>query len=493
MYNNQGKVKLTVIDEVNCKFEGLNPSIRREMINAVSYMVPSARHTPAYKLGRWNGKVELMQMGGSTYIHLLDKLEPILTKYNIEIEIDDQRIKHNFNFDLIDENIFSYVKFGTGHHMEGQSIILHDHQVKAVNALLQNQVGTLLACTSSGKTIICAATVKCIEKYGRTITIVPSTDLVQQTFNDYDMCGLETGVFYGDKKEFGRTHTITTWQSLNSLWKKTKKGDIELDENDVHDFIDGVVAVIVDEGHSGAAEALQGILGNVMRNIPIRLAMTGTLPKDPSLVAKIECQVGSVVYEIKAKDLQEKQILSTCNINCMRLKSSKKFATYPEELKFLTTDEKRLDYIADMISMIAESGNTLVLVDRLECGEGLCEKLGIPKSEFIRGNTKKKDREASYGEIRWADNRILIATYGVASTGISISRLYNVVMIEPGKSFIRTIQSIGRGLRKAHDKDHVEIYDISGTNKFSSRHFRERLQYYKEVEYPHNEIKLDWE
>ena len=143
---------------------------------------------------------------------------------------------------------------------------------------------------------------------------------------------------------------------------------------------------------------------------------------------------------------------------------------------------------------LAESGNTLVLVDRLEAGELLCEFLGIPKSEFVRGETKKKDRESSYGEIRWADNKILIATYGVASTGISISRLYNVVLIEPGKSFVRTIQSIGRGLRRAEDKDHVEIFDISGTNKYSAKHLRERLQYYKEAQYPHSIIDVkDWE
>lgn len=494
MYNTTGgRVKLTVLDEVNCKFEGLNPSVRREMINAVSFDIPSARHTPAYKLGRWNGKVELMQMGGSTFIQMLDKLVPILDKYGIEIDIEDQRISHQFNFEPIDKDFFSYVQFGVGHHMEGKSIVLHDHQVKAINALLENQQGLLQACTSAGKTLICAATVKCIEKYGRTITIVPSTDLVQQTYNDYAMVGLDTGVFYGDKKEFGHKHTVTTWQSLNCLWKKTKKGDIEMTEQDVHDFISGVVAVIVDEAHGSASEALQAILGKVMHNVPIRLAMTGTIPKDPSLVAKIKCQVGDVVYEIKAKELQEKQILSTCNVNCIRLKSNLKFTTYQDELKFLTTNPDRIGYIADLVSLMSESGNTLVLVDRLECGELLCEKLGIPKSEFIRGNTKKKDREASYGEIRWADNKILIATYGVASTGISISRLYNVVLIEPGKSFIRTIQSIGRGLRKAEDKDHVEIYDISGTNKFSSRHYRERLTYYKEVEYPHSETKADWE
>lgn len=486
--------KLTLQDEVNCKFEELPIQVRNEMVKAVSYVLPYAKFTPAGRLGRWDGKVNFMNLGGSTYYHMLDKLLPILEKHNISIDLEDQRIQHNFEFDEIDENLFSYVEFGAGHHMEGKSVVLREHQVNAINECLRNPHGLLLASTSSGKTLITAGLSKCVEKYGRSIIIVPSTDLVQQTYNDYEMVGLDAGVFYGDKKELGHQHTITTWQSLNSLWKQTKKNETQLSEQDIHDFIDGVVCVMVDEAHTAAAEALQSVLGQVMKDIPLRWGLTGTIPKDPVVAAKIRCNVGDVIYTITAKELQDKKILSTCNVNCIKLKSTLKFATYPEEMKYLVTDRERMAYVAQLISAISSSGNTLVLVDRLEAGELLCEFLGIPKSEFVRGQTKKKDREASYGEIRWADNQILIATYGVASTGISISRLYNVVLIEPGKSFVRTIQSIGRGLRRAEDKDHVEIYDISGSNKYSAKHSRERIAYYEEVQYPYTKLDVkDWQ
>lgn len=489
-----GTCKLTLLDEVNCKFEGLEPSLRSEMIKEVSYVLPYAKFTPAGRLGRWNGEVNFMNLGGSTYFHMLDKLLPILEKYEVQIELEDHRTDYGFEFEPIDEHIFSDVVFQPGHHMEGKSIVLREHQVNAVNACLSNAHGLLLASTGSGKTLITAALSKKVEKYGRSVVIVPSTDLVQQTYDDYVMCGLDTGMFYGAKKEFGHQHTITTWQSFNSLWKKTKKGEIELTEEDVHDFIDGVVCVIVDEVQNAGADALVNVLSKVMNNVPLRWGLTGTIPKDPVVAAKIRCNVGDVIYTVTAKELQDKKILSTCNVNCIKLKSSMKFASYAEELKYLVTDRTRMHYVATLISALAESGNTLVLVDRLEAGELLCEFLGIPKSEFVRGETKKKDRESSYGEIRWADNKILIATYGVASTGISISRLYNVVLIEPGKSFVRTIQSIGRGLRRAEDKDHVEIYDISGSNKYSAKHLRERIVYYKEALYPYTQIDVkDWE
>jgi superfamily II DNA or RNA helicase len=67
------------------------------------------------------------------------------------------------------------------------------------------------------------------------------------------------------------------------------------------------------------------------------------------------------------------------------------------------------------------------------------------------------------------------------------------VLIEPGKSFVRVIQSIGRGIRKAEDKDHVEIYDITSTCKFAKRHLTKRKQFYKDAKYDFIVEKVEWQ
>ena len=67
-----------------------------------------------------------------------------------------------------------------------------------------------------------------------------------------------------------------------------------------------------------------------------------------------------------------------------------------------------------------------------------------------------------------------------------------MVLIEPGKSFVRVIQSIGRGVRRADDKDFVEIYDFTSTAKFSKRHLTERKKFYKEANYPFSIEKVDY-
>lgn len=111
---------------------------------------------------------------------------------------------------------------------------------------------------------------------------------------------------------------------------------------------------------------------------------------------------------------------------------------------------------------------------------------------FISGAVKGKDRKEDYDDFKTNNSKVSIATYGVAAVGINIPRIFNLVLIEPGKSFVRVIQSIGRGIRKAEDKDFVNIWDITSTCKFAKRHLTERKRYYKEAKYPFTLDKIDW-
>ena len=133
----------------------------------------------------------------------------------------------------------------------------------------------------------------------------------------------------------------------------------------------------------------------------------------------------------------------------------------------------------------------LILVDRIAAGKLLNTK--IANSTFISGGTKNNDRKENYDNINDGDRLVLIATYGVASVGINIPRVFNLVLIEPGKSFVRVIQSIGRGIRKAQDKDFVQIWDITSTCKFAKRHLTKRKAFYREANYPFTVEKTEWQ
>jgi len=188
--------------------------------------------------------------------------------------------------------------------------------------------------------------------------------------------------------------------------------------------------------------------------------------------------------------LQDLGVLSTCHVNIMQLYDIPEFKTYADELKYLVTDKIRMKYVSQMIAEIAKTGNTLVLVNRIDSGKAIIEE--IPGSVFVSGAIKTKDRKTEYDHVGTSDDNIIVATYGVAAVGLNIIRINNLILLEPGKSFTRVIQSIGRGLRKGFDKESVEIYDITSTCKFSKRHLTTRKKYYEEVKYPYTIKKIDW-
>tara|TARA_R110000868_G_scaffold170860_1_gene406254 strand:- start:1695 stop:3164 length:1470 start_codon:yes stop_codon:yes gene_type:complete len=480
---------IVIRDEVNIKVEGLDLDTRRALVKQFKYDVPYARYLPAVRLGRWDGKVSFFQLGGSTYTNLLPEILPTLEKFDWDIELDDQRdYTTTFAFDQVTESTFSHKTWPKGHPIEGQPIMLRDYQVEIINNFLASPQCIQEVATGAGKTIMTAALSASVEPYGRSIVIVPNKSLVTQTEKDYINLGLDVGVYFGDRKDIGKTHTICTWQSLNVLLKNTKSG---VGEATIQDFIEGVVCVMVDEVHMAKADALKTLLTSVMAQVPIRWGLTGTIPKEKFESQALLVSLGPVISKLSASELQSQGVLAQCHVNIVQLQDHVEYSNYQSELKYLLEESGRLDAMAELVQHVNETGNTLVLVDRVAAGQALVERLG-DRAVFVSGATKAKDRQDEYDEVAEATGKIIVATYGVAAVGINIPRIFNLVLIEPGKSFVRVIQSIGRGIRKAEDKDHVQIWDVTSTCKFAKRHLTKRKQFYKEANYPFSQEKLEW-
>jgi superfamily II DNA or RNA helicase len=480
--------KVIIKDEVNCKVEGLELADRKALMKKFEFEKPGARYLPAVRLGRWNGKISYFTLGGSTYVNLLDEIIPYLYDKGYDIQLEDLRLEHNkFEFEEIKEDTFAHKVWPEGHTAAGQSILFRDYQVGIVNTFLKNPGSLQEVATGAGKTLMTAALSLSVEKYGRSIVIVPNTSLVIQTEADYINLGLDVGVYFGDRKERGRQHTICTWQSLNILLKSVSEDG----DNEALSFFDDVICVIVDEVHMAKADVLKSMLTGVLSNVPIRWGLTGTIPKDKLDQFSLLVSLGPIVGKLSASELQERGVLAQCHVNIVQLKDSVEFSNYQSELKHLLEDENRLDTIAGLILKVNETGNTLVLVDRVNAGKELVSRLG-DRAVFVNGGTKLTERKEEYDEVATSDDKIIVATYGVAAVGINIPRIFNLVLIEPGKSFVRVIQSIGRGIRKAEDKDHVQIWDITSTCKFAKRHLTQRKSFYREANYPFTLEKLDY-
>ena len=481
---------IEIQNETTCRITGLDVETRRLLSKHFSYEIPGARHMPAVRLGRWDGRETFFSLAAQTYVNLLNEIIPILEKERYDIVLDDQRQYDltQFEFESVAEDSYSHVSWPATHQAAGSAILLRDYQVTAINEFLRNPQSLQKLPTGSGKTLVCGALSHKCEKYGRTIVIVPNKTLVNQTEEDYKNLQLDVGVFFGDRKEFGRTHTICTWQSLNILLKNTKNESADIT---IQEFLKGVCCVIIDEVHGVRAKALRDLLTGVMSHIQIRWGLTGTIPKEDYDFRSLQVAIGEIVNSMQASDLQDAGVLANCHVYIKQLVEHVEYKEYQTELKYLLETKHRLQYLADLISEIGSTGNTLVLIDRVAPGKELVSM--IPGSVFVSGATKTKARKEQYDEVTNESNKILVCTFGVASTGINIVEINNVVLVEPGKSFVRVIQSIGRGLRKSKDKDFVDIYDITSTCKFSKRHLTVRKKFYAESKYEYSVEKVVWQ
>jgi superfamily II DNA or RNA helicase len=116
---------------------------------------------------------------------------------------------------------------------------------------------------------------------------------------------------------------------------------------------------------------------------------------------------------------------------------------------------------------------------------------------FIHGGVDGEEREQIRHIVEKENNAIIVASYGTFSTGINIRNLHNVVFSSPTKSRVRTLQSIGRGLRLGTEKSNAVIYDIADDLKHKARsnftllHFMERLNIYNSESFDYKIYNTD--
>lgn len=460
---------IKIIDEVHCQISGLEPQDQEFLENKFAIMVEGAFFMPAYKLGRWDGKIKFFEKTGKVFWRLLDDIVPYLEGWNYELDIEDKRKSNTLAQKRIDSDWFLRVPGMT------LKVVLRPYQVQAVNAALDNVTGFIEAATGSGKTWMVAglASVLNAEEF-RVLVIVPSSDLVEQTASTFRLGQLDVGIYSGSTKDVHHMTVVATWQALQN------------NPMIVEDFH----AVIIDEAHGATAKTIGELVNVHGRNIQYRWGFTGTMPKAKIDQMTLRGSIGEVLYKITAADLMEMGFLAQLEIEPIQIideNIEEEFPDYSSEKTFLSRSPERLDLIADLIITKAETfGNTLVLVNSIKQGKQL-QKL-IKNSVFLHGADENEVRAEWYSMFEERDDLIVIATSGIASTGISIDRIFCEIMIDMGKSFVKCIQSIGRGLRKGRDKERVHCVDIHSNLKWSMKHFRERKKYYTQAGYPMSKL-----
>lgn len=456
---------VVVRDEAYCYIQGLRPQDHQFLFEHFAIYVEGHRFMPLFKLGRWNGKVNLFDAKtGKLLVRLLGEACQFLDAWGYDVKIDDQRRP----VPVVKTRVTQEWFLNRGLELD---VTLRPYQVEAINLAIAAQSGILEMATGAGKTLTVAALCDALNKDSglRTIVVVPSSDLVDQTITSFHLVGLDVGCYSGSTKDIEHDHVIATWQALQNNPQLLKQFD----------------AIIIDECHGAAAKVIGELLNDHASHCAYRYGCTGTIPKPKLDAYTIRGSLGDVLYTITAADLIRMGYLADLEIEPIEIQDNVEddFPDFAAERAYINRGSDRLDLIADLVVAKAQQhGNTLVLVNSIKQGKAL--QALINDSVFLHGETENDVRAEWYRVFAERDDLIVIATYGIASTGISIDRIFAEVMVDAGKSFIRCIQSIGRGLRKAGDKDKVHVVDIHSKLKWSRKHFNARKKHYIDAGYP---------
>lgn len=463
-------VRIVVEDEVHVQLQGLPPDVARDLEERLSVFVPSAVHTPRYVMGLWDGRVRFFESRTSrTYLTLMPDVVPVLRAAGLRPIVEDRRKQWDFCFGRVDAEWFARrgVVWPAGHAMGGEPVVLRDHQVEAISRALAFERGVVRLPTGSGKTLVAAALCTQASAYGRVWTLVPGSDLVRQTSATYEVVGLEPAVADGPGFDWSTPRcVVTTWQKL---WSDHRSRNLDVPED--------LVALIVDEVHTVRANVLRTLLGRVLRGVPLRWGLTATLPAERHDVLSVVAHVGPVVGEIGIVPLQESGVLADVDLLSVRLNVTGWPRAWEGIRERCANDSVAMDAIATVCRVLSERGSVLCLVERLESVAAVLHL--VPEAVGVTGSVSKRRRGEIWKLAETSPGTVVVATYGVASTGIDVPSLAGVVLWDAGRSPIRTLQSIGRGMRRTQDKRTVTIVDIWPGTRQHARHWRERSRLYE--------------
>lgn len=471
------KCTIEIKTEVISVVKGMNVEDVRTLYEKFGFFIEGYQNHPKVQAHMWDGKIRFFSMKGVTYTLLLEEILPIIQKMGYFFTITDDRTGILPKEFKVTSDIFKdcFDKYNN-------PFVLRDYQCLVSNILLEHGNGILVAATSAGKGSIICALCKGINSTNgfRTIVIVPNRTLVNQSVAECKQYNLEVGEYSGAVKDIDHPIVISTWQTL-----KNKP-----------EVLQHFSAVIVDECHGSRANLLRDLLVEHAQHITVRFGVTGTMPPNGAQEYTVKSSLGPIRYSITAKWLMDNGYISTLsirNINIIERLDMNYFPDYASEVTYLCRPQ-RIVLIAKIINAIHAKDptkNILCLVNLKSTGNILEQCLD--GSFYIDGDISAKKRTSTLNRYATEDGLKGIATFGVASTGVSQDRINILIFVDAGKSFIKVIQSVGRSLRKGGGKNHADVYDIGSNLIFSHDHFKKRIKHYNDANYSHRTTNIDVE
>lgn len=445
--------------------------VARELSEYFTFAIPNAKFNPKFRNKMWDGKIRLFSYSTRLiYAGLLAHIERFAKERNYSVDYDPNTFGDR-NFSLVEAKLFI-------ERLKTLTLQPRDYQLEAFVHAVRKQRALLVSPTGSGKSLIIYFLSRIYRNNKKILIVVPTTSLVHQMASDFISYGCPPEyihkIFSGQDKETDCPFVITTWQSIYKLNKQ---------------WFNQFNCVIGDEAHLFKAGSLTSIM-NAMINCPFRFGFTGTL--DGTLTHKLvlEGLFGPVKQVTTTSELIQQNHLADFQIKAIVLNYAEPVrklyskVDYQTEVDFIVNNIQRNKFIVNLA--LSLKGNSLILFRYTDHGKKIFNSLSESgkKVYYVDGSVDGLDREDVRISVEQEDNSIIVASLGTFSTGVNIKNLHNIVFAAPSKSRVKTLQSIGRGLRLSESKEIATLYDIADDISWKSKknhtilHFVERTKMY---------------
>ncbi len=411
------------------------------------------------------------------------------------------------------------------------TITFRDDQKRLIANAISKKRGILKAPTRTGKTVIAAGIISAL-KQPKTLFLVHTLDLWEQTEEEFKKFGFNVGMMGGGRYEPNADVTIATRQTFVN----------RITSHPIH-FFD---LVIVDEAHH--AIDFDGQYGQILQHLQpaFKLGFTATMPEKEGDKLVMEGLIGPMIGEVTQEEATELDLLAETKVRICKVPKDPLNSgittykrAYPELVVMKRSRNKLIMNIAK--EYLDKNETVLIIVRRVQHGfyiqdmfktfmpnlevPFLCggidsesrgetdrvfdlinivdqqlkysygkerdkqiarkEQYTLYRSELKKLDQKVKENSKKRGEYKEKLNnreiKCIIAT-NIWNEGVNIPTLNTIILAGAGKSETQTIQSGSRAFTKSERKDYGTLVDLFDPNYSTFiEHFGHRISMYCEL------------
>jgi len=366
---------------------------------------------------------------------------------------------------------------------------LRDYQQEAVDKFLRKRIAMLELATGAGKSLIMTEIIRQLRT--KTLILVNRIELLKQLKDTIeDTLGIEVGQI-GQGIEDIKPITVSTIQTISKKLKEYEK------------YLASIQFVIMDECHN-VNNFSWWKTSLYLPNTRYRLGLSGTPRRSDGNDMYLYAVNGYICYSLNAEKLIEKGWLMKPTIRFIKdymtqeqiderdretktglINESEKYASIYKS--FIVNNNARNNLIKKIVDK-HNGEKILLLVKLISHGDMLSEMLGVP---YLNGSTPKEERKKIMDDFKNGSLNVLIGTISIFSEGLDIPSLQVLINCAGNKSDIKSVQTLGRLLRKHKGKETCTYYDFMDESRFMRLASFSRLKAFKKEAHTIEMIKRD--